>query len=99
MRLEPLLELCLRETTLSQSCYGVFAVTPGCLLGHRFTRLRRSARARPFLEFAKKRILCREPESNWRHMVLQNDVHVTRSLDQAACCPPVLPIESVLVLI
>src|SRR2546425_5623294 len=36
-----------------------------------FTRSRRSARAHPILEFARKLALCQGPGSNWGHMLLQ----------------------------
>src|SRR5438552_8058656 len=41
------------------------------VLAHWFTSLAGSARTHAFLKFARKLVLCRGPESNWRHMVLQ----------------------------
>src|SRR6266545_3660517 len=38
---------------------------------HWFTSLAGSAQTHAFLEFARKLTLCRGPELNWRHMVLQ----------------------------
>ena len=47
------------------------ALRTGWLRAHWFTSLARSARTHAFLEFARKLALCRGPESDRRHMVLQ----------------------------